>query len=57
MAVMIVHPLLHLPQNGRQRFRDGFLKHVPINLRESAGDHEGGDIRVKVIVMRQAYLA
>jgi hypothetical protein len=40
-------------KDRRQRFGDGLLQLIPVNLGKGTGDHEGGDVRVKVVDMGQ----
>jgi hypothetical protein len=47
----------HLPENGHERVWDWRLEHIPVGLGEGPRNHEGGDIRMKVVDMGQAHVA
>jgi hypothetical protein len=54
---MVSFPDFHLAQDGDERLRDRCIENVPVSLGERPRDHEGGDIRVKVVDMGQAHVA
>jgi hypothetical protein len=54
---MIGFPDFHLPQDRNERVWDRRIEHVPVDLGERAREHEGGNVRMKVVDMGQAHVA
>ena len=48
---------LHLAQDRDERGRDRGIEHVPVGLGHRTGDHEGGNVRMGVVDVGQAYVA
>jgi hypothetical protein len=44
-------------QDGNKRAWDRGIEHVPVGLGEGTRHHEGGYVRMKVVVMGQAHVA